>query len=384
MLVAGRAQAADEPQPGDEPSVSPHPIAAIAKANEDASGAPKDPLVPKFASGFILANGSAQSVPSALARSRFDDSLNTVIGVSAGGTPYERWEYLAYLVASVAADAVNGAGGSVAPEQITVQFKPVRDLALIAGYIRIPFSVGQSAVITSSMFPTRPEPTALFQSGADAGVIAVYEALEHRVRFKAGFFDGLSLRLTLPQHTTIGPVVSASTEVSPLGALQPLEADFGASPFRFAVGGGILYRDGTAYDPSGYRGLHLSDTRVAASLRVAFRGLYVQGEYLHSLRTDDLSFRSHLARGVYGEASYYVAVRRKIGLAPLTRAGWSVQDEGFFPLHDVTAEAGLALYPRGDLAQPGGLRFVLEYQSERRIEEAETAYGALASVMYRF
>ena len=66
------------------------------------------------------------------------------------------------------------------------------------------------------------------------------------------------------------------------------------------------------------------------------------------------------------------------------RLGWSEGDAEFYPLHIVTGNAGLALYPRGDLADRGSVRIIIEYQSERRIEEGETGYGVIASVLARF
>jgi hypothetical protein len=250
--------------------------------------------------------------------------------------------------------------------------------------MRIPFSVAQAAVITTSMFPTRPGPTALFQSGADAGLLASYEHPSGYVRARLGLFDGLSLGLTLPNHVERAPVASAFLDVAPFGAMPTLEGDFGDSSFHLALGGGLLYRNGTAYDPAGYEGLHVTDTRLAAALRLSFKGIFVQGEYLHAVQTDDLSGRPRVARGTYAEASYYFTIKRKLGFAPITRLGWSVQDEGFFPRHIVTFDTGLALYPRADLSEPGALRLVLEYLSERHVEEAEIAYGGLASILYRF
>jgi hypothetical protein len=372
LAISSPALAAE----GDGEGTSPHPYAAIET--------PEPTLIPKSVSGFATLTGTAQSIPSSRPRNQADEGVQGAAGIAAAGMPYEKWDYLAYLVVGLAADAVNGTGGSVSPEQITLRFTPLKGLSLQAGYMRIPFSVAQAAVITSSMFPTRPGPTAMFQSGADAGVLAAYEHPSGYVRVRLGLFDGLSLGLSLPGHVTHAPVSSAWLDVAPFGGMPTLEGDFGDSSFHVALGGGLLYRNGTAYDPSGYEGLHVSDTRLSAALRMAFKGLFVQGEYLHAIQTDDLSGRPRIARGTYGESSYYVAVRRKIGFAPLTRLGWSAQDEGFFPRHIVTFDTGLALYPRGDLAEPGALRVVLEYTSERHVEESESAYGALASVLYRF
>jgi hypothetical protein len=374
--LAAAAPTPDEAAPS-EPTFSPHPQQAVTPPP------PEESLLPKQAGGFLAINGSAQSVPSAIARNQADYSLSGAVGVSATGHPSQRWDYQVFVVASAAADAVNGLSGNIAPEQIWIKYEPLPAFSILAGYTRIPFSAAQGTAISSSMFPTRPQPTDLFQGGADAGVLASYEPLEGRVKVKAGLFDGLSLRLALPGHTTNGPAVSGWAEISPLGVMRSIESDFG-SPFHFAVGGGIIYRHATAYDEAGYQGLSVDDIRFSATVRMAYRGLFVQGEYLQGLRTDDLSGRPTLARGTYGEASYYSPIVPTIGIAPLTRLGWSVRDAGFFPLQVISADAGLAFYPRGDLSKPGSVRLIIEYQSERRLAEGQTAYGGIASVLALF
>lgn len=379
LAVPGRARAAGSAEADDGLSAFP-PAATIQPDKPSVT----DRLVPKSAAGFILVNGNFQSVPSAVAKSQADYGVSTVIGVSASGHPWEHWDYLGYVTASIGADAVNGASGSFSPEQITITYHPTGTVSLAGGYLRIPFSIGQATVIANSLFPTRPEPTAAFQGGADAGLLATYESPEGRVRVKGGLFDGLSLVSAVPAATTRGPVFSAYAELAPLGAMSPLEGDFKGSPFRFALTGGLVYRHGSVYRADGFQGTSLEDVRFALSLRVAFKGFYAQGEYLQDAGHGELNVRTRLSRGTYGEASYHVLVGEKIGISPLVRVGWSVQDEGFFPLHIVTAHAGLALYPRGDLAQRGGVRLVLEYLSERHIEESETAYGGLASILARF
>lgn len=355
---------------------------APAESSDGESDAPN--IVPKFASGFLMATATSQAIPNTVPRHQFDVGLQGVIGVAAAGTPWEKWDYLAYLIASVSADAINGTGGVVAPDQITLRFSPVKSLSFQAGWMRMPFSLSQSSTITNSMFPTRPEPTLIFQAGADAGLLASYETSSGVVRAKAGLFDGLSLGLTLPQHVTRGPVLTLFAEVAPLGGMKPQETADGDTPFRFALSASLLHRDGTAYDPSGFEGLDVHDTRFTAALKLGYKGAFLQGEYLQAVQSDTLSSRTRIARGAYGEASYYVALRKKIGLSPISRVGWSVQDEEFFPLHILTFHAGLAFYPRADLTDPSSLRFIIQYRSERHVEEKETGYGGLVSGMIRF
>jgi len=373
-LLPTRARAEDE-----SAEITPHPVAAL-----DGSDSLLERLAPGNASGFVLANGAIQSVPSAAPRNKTDYNLTSVFGISASGHPFDKWEYRAFVTVNVNTSALNGTGGGFAPEFIGFTYHPVDNVRLEGGYIRIPFSVGQSTVITNNMFPTRPAPTELFQGGADAGLLASYDSPEGRLRARLGVFDGLSLNTSVPNHTTRGPVGSVSTEISPLGGMPGIEGEYKDSPFRFALAAGAIYRSGTAYDPKGYEGLGVRDFGLALAARFSLHGLYGQAEYLQDIRTDDLSGRPRVTRGAYGETSYHVRVRRRVGLSPMFRLGWSEGDAQFYPLHIVTGNAGLAIFPRGDLADRGSVRIVIEYQSERRIEEGETGYGLIASVLARF
>ncbi len=370
-----------------EPTTSPHPLAAtgaVASAPSPAATHDAPSLIPKVAAGFVLAQGSVTETPQARPSQRTDESLQASAGVGVLGTPFAHWDYMAYVVLGFTADANAGIGGSIAPEQITLRLTPLTGLSFQGGYMRIPFSLAQSVVITNSMFSARPLPTTVFQNGADAGFLASYQHPSKVVTVKLGIFDGLSLGLLIPNHVTRGPVLSAWVEVAPFGEMPTIEGDFGQSSFHLSVGGGVLFQNGTAYDASGYEGLHTTDTRVSAALRMAFKGVFAQGEYLYAILVDDLLGRPRITRGTYGEASYYVPFKRKVGFAPMARLGWSQQSADFFPTSVVSVESGLALYPRGDLAEPGALRLVIEYVSERQVEAEQTAYGALASALFRW
>jgi hypothetical protein len=387
--LAGLVLAAAPPADPSDVQTSPHPLAALQKNAAPAGGsaaeqAAQPSLIPKYATGFMLLTGSGQSVPVSSPKNRLDYSISGAAGFGVLGTPFDKWSYLAYVIGSVSADAVNGVGGSVAPEQITVKYAPFPWLWFQAGYMRIPFVIVESVDITQVMFPARPQAAEVFQTGADAGLLAAYEHPAGYLRVRLGIFDGLSLGLTTPGYTVHGEVLMAAVEVAPFGTLPAIEGDFKISPFHLSLGGSVMYRNGTEFDTTGYEGLHFIDSRVAGTLRLSVRGFYFQAEYLQDVQTDSLTDRPRVARGTYGEGSYYVPIKKKIGLAPVTRVGWSVTSEGFFPLHVVQFDAGLAFYPRGDLSSPGALRIVAEYLSERQVESQETAYGGLVSGMLRF
>lgn len=365
-----------------EGSTSPHPAAATAPPGAGEEEASQ--LVPKFATGFAMATATMQSIPAAVARNQLDYGLLGLLGVGAVGSPWEKWDYVAYLIGSIQSSAVGGTGGGVMAEQITLRFSPTKEFSVQAGWMRMPFSLAQAAVIITSMFPTRPEATHFFHTGADAGVQLGYETASGVVRVRGGVFDGLSLGFTLPQHTTRGPVSVLSIELSPLGAMKPQEADFGDTPFRFAVTGAVLYRKSNAYDPTGFKGLNVEDVRFAGAIRAGYKGFFLQGEYLQAGLSDDLSARPRIVRAAYGEASFYTAIKKKVGISPIARVEWSEHDANFFPLHVTTLHAGVAVFPSADIPDPSALRFILNYRGERRVEEFETAHGVVLSGMYRF
>lgn len=378
LLLRPAIARADDEASGSDPELSAHPLGAITD-----SPSIVEKLAPKNASGFVLANGSVFSVPSAVPRNQTDYRLESVFGIRAQGHPFEKWEYEAFVTTNINTSVLGGTNGGFSPERIAFTYRPTEGLWIDGGYIRIPFSAGQSTVITNSMFPTRPQPTDLFQGGADAGLLANYESKKQIFRAKLGVFDGLSLKTAIPNHTTRGPVVSLSTELSPLEGMPGIEGDYNGTDFRFALAANMVYRRGTAYDPRGYEGLGVQDFGLAFALRFRLYGLYGQAEYLQDIRTDDVSGRPRVTRGTYFETSYHVLVDR-FGISPMARIGWSEGDAGFYPLHIVSGNAGFGFYPRGDLAERGSVRIILEFQTERRVEEQESAFGGLGSILARF
>src|SRR4029078_12976217 len=108
------------------------------------------------------------------------------------------------------------------------------------------------------------------------------------------------------------------------------------------------------------------DVRLSTAIRASFYGLFVQGEYLRRLQTDELSYRPASATGAYAQSSYYVRVLHSIALGPLARYGLTVQDQSFAPQRTPSFEAGIAFYPRADLPEPDVIRLIAEYLHESR------------------
>ena len=82
------------------------------------------------------------------------------------------------------------------------------------------------------------------------------------------------------------------------------ENDIEHGPFRIGAGGGILYFPSRVFDSAGNdTSARLRDLRLSASLRMAFKGIYAQGEFFRRQETDSLSSRPTIATGAYGQAS---------------------------------------------------------------------------------
>ena len=328
--------------------------------------------------------------------------ISTRLGLRLSGNPVEHWSYFAEVgfdasvlnnrsgAARTVADVDFAAGRArfdfltaVPVEQVTLTYAPVSWYSLTVGRMRAPFSVGHGATITAQMFPTRPGPTSVFMNGSDEGVLNTFTFLEDRVQIRAGAFDGSSLGLQLPDTTSIGPVVTGFADVHPLGKMPAIESDSGRGKLRFAAGVGTLYRIGTLFDNSGYEATRFRDFRLSAALRVAFRGVFLQGEYLRRLQTDDLSLRPASAQGYYAQAAWYLPLS-VVAFAPIARLGRSVADTEFAPQETTTYEAGVIFYPRADGQEPDAIRITLQYAGERRLPADETSNGAILQMLMKW
>jgi hypothetical protein len=213
------------------------------------------------------------------------------------------------------------------------------------------------------MFPIRPAATLAFQNGADEGLLNTFAFLGSRIQANLGIYDGTSLGSFDPAQPTRGPVLGASLEAHPLGAMPLREGDQDRGPPRFALAAGTLYRSATAFDSTGYEASTFKDTRLSLSARASWYGAYVQGEFLRRVQSDSLSGRPIIATGGYGEASFYFPLSplADIAFAPLFRYGGITVDQDFAPRTFTSIEAGLAFYPRSDYAEPERLRVIAEY-----------------------
>jgi hypothetical protein len=248
-------------------------------------------------------------------------------------------------------------------EEVAFAFRPVEWYRVKLGFFRIPFSIGQTIPIPKQMFPIRPAATLAFQNGADEGLLNTFAFLGSRIQANLGIYDGTSLGSFDPNQTVRGPVLGASLEAHPFGAMPLREGDPDRGSPKVALAAGTLYRSATAFDATGYEASTFKDTRLALSARASWYGAYLQGEFLRRVQSDSLSGRPIVATGGYGQASFYFPLKpvADIAFAPLFRYGGLTVDQDFAPRTFTSVEAGLAFYPRSDYAEPERLRVIAEY-----------------------
>jgi hypothetical protein len=346
----------------------------------------------------------------------------TRAGIIFSGEPLDRWTYTIHMVIGAQlvntiwrVDAVDRDGdgfiddiatrSELAPgifmEELSVNYKPVdfkpQDKTLVTldlklGQLRIPFTAANRSPNAALMFPRRSAPNNVFLFGTDLGGLATMGIYEDRVEVSGGVFNGTGLGIGEANEDsgvqTIalrrGALYSTRIDINPLGGFPFAEGDLGRGPFRFGLGGGLLYFPSRLFDEAGNdTRTRARDLRASASARLAVRGLYLQAEFLRRQQTDSLSSLPFVATGAYGQGSFFYPVYKNLGMAPVGRFGWTRLDESFDPRTTYYAEGGLALYLGND-ERPDVMRFLLQYLGEWRIDEDESAQGAALQVQLTF
>lgn len=382
------------------------PRSAIAQ-NAVAQQAPETKTPPLAAlHGYLQPQFGFRYRPSALLRDRWEyGALSSRAGLIVSGEPVTHWFYTLHLsldaeqlsvITGVNLVDVDGDGNADSVdvtrrsaigtlfEEVSVSYQPANYFLVKAGAMRMPFTVGASSANTALMFPTRAGANDVFQKGSDQGLLMQGQWPDGRISASLGLFNGSSLGLIPNTVTARGLLYSARIDAAPLGTMPPTENDFARLPFRFGIGMGGLYRNGTLYSPTGYELTEHRDLRLSASLRVAWQGFYLQAEGLRRVETDNLSSRPNMATGGYVQSSFFFLVSPFVGLSPIGRAGYTVTDEVTLPRKVVYLEGGLALFPRADLPRPDTVRVLIQYQGENRITDGENAHGLVGQVQLLF
>jgi hypothetical protein len=391
-----------------DPNTAPPDVAPAAPPDAGAPEPAKEALdVTRFElEGYVNLGVGATNRPRALPRDRWSYGLrSSVAGIIVRGTPFEHFSYFVHfgvnpeaigVVSGVDLVDINGDGSAtkaqtetrdvtvIPVEEVSISYAPAAWLEFKGGHFYMPFSPGAAIIRTSQMFPTRPEPTQVFMVGADQGLMGSLKLLDERIQVSLGAFNGSSLELRVPQTTPLGPVYTFVLDVHPLGVMPRVEGDPSRGPFRFALGGGTIYRSGVLFDETGYESTRFREVRLDGTLRLSFLGAFLQGEVLRRLHTDDVSGRPAVATGAYVQGSYFVPLPRKLAFAPIARFGVARDDERFAVREITELEAGIAFYPRADLDEPDKLRFILQYDGEYRQPDRDVAHGAVLHAQLRW
>ena len=412
VLVAGVARAADDED--DDPSISPHPIGAVDPAQKRPPARPftfreatgwRDLSSKVDVSGYLLPQFQIVSLQSALPRDKTQyGAKGTRAGFAIHGSPWQDFTYIAHVVLapagvenvvllspaagpSIGFTLPTSTGASIDFEEVTLGYRPEPWVQIKAGFLRVPFSLGQTTPIPKQMFPFRPPVTGEIQSGADAALLGTFRLLDARLVLNAAMFLGASLGGSVnPNQSVRGPAFLASVAAHPLGMMSMREGDESRGPFRFALGVSSIYRRATAFDPTGYEASNFDDVRLSAFARASVRGFYAQAEYLRRNRSDDDSGSPNRSEGFYAEASYYqpLGPHARIALGPLLRAGQIETSADFAPRTFRSFEAGVAFYPHARGAEPERLRIILEYFLARTSPLDETQHEGLAQLQLEF
>jgi hypothetical protein len=403
LPAAARAQATSGGEAKGPPPLAATPLPAAAVKVE-----PDAPVRPPLAElhGYLQPQFGLRYRPEALPRDRWEyGGLGTRAGLIVSGTPVEHFRYVLYLSLDVRAllvlsdvDLVDTNGdGSVDAlaktrrpdtrtlfEEVTLTYQPFELLFVKMGAMRMPFTVAAGSSNSALMFPNRPGANEIFQSGSDQGLLAGTSLGGGAVSASVGVFSGTSLGLVPANTVARGLVYSVRVDAAPLGALPAAEVDFKRRSFRFGLGAGGLFRNGSLYTPTGYELAETRDARVSGSVRVAAYGLFVQAEALRRLLTDNVTSRPNQASGGYVQASFFVPLTERLGLAPIGRLGLSVEDEVTLPRRTAYYEAGVSFFPQIAQERPESVRFLVQYQGERRITDDESAHGVLLQAQVLF
>ena len=401
LLVASRALAAKD-------DGSPHSLAATstAPAPEPPTFSFRRPHGEVRASklevvGYLLPQFEILSLPSALPREKLQyGARGTRAGFAFYGSPWTNFTYFAHFVVapagvegltllspttspSIGITLPTSTQTSIDVEEATVGYRATSWFTVKTGLMRVPFSLGQTTPIPKQMFPFRPPVTTEFQSGADAAATGSFSLLDGRLQLHAGVMLGASLGAANPNQTVRGPAIVASVAAHPLGAMTSNEGDESRGPLRFAVGVASIYRHASAFDPTGYEATTFDDVRFTGWAKLAFRGAYIQGEYLRRLRTDDLSGRPSKADGGYGEAAYFQPIG-DVAIGPIVRAGVLEARVDFAPRKFTSFEAGVAFFPHGHADEPERLRILVEYFGARLTPPTELQHEVVAQLQLEF
>lgn len=298
-------------------------------------------------------------------RAKLFGSLRPTFGVAHHGdaAPRDRWTYgiagshvdlgldsevgggvsaLLYVALGTERDATGSTKAQVDLERALVSYQPVGAFRISVGRDGVPLSAQSATPSYARVFPRKIALDDTFVLPADVGAQAAFAT--DKVTALAGVWNGIESDVMLePGVTERGFLYSARVEVTPNGRFA---FDEGLRPehVHVGIGAAVTYRAATTFTMTGDTGSRSRDLRAAASVRVAYQGLFAQAEVLRRQITDDLSTRPDVATGAYAQASWRLAVR-SVDVAPLARFGIAKVRQLSAPALGSTIELGAAVFP---------------------------------------
>ncbi len=393
LATPALAQAPADSDPAADESLVPEKVARPAETPAPPAEPVKSSYLPDIGStGFMIYLTPIFGLtyrPKAVPRDELVyGSLSTRAGVVLRGRPYAKWRFVmdATFDGSIgkrAAATPDNTSTEILVQEASLSYLPFGAVTVRVGRMRMPFSPSQSVVIPGQLFPNRPAVTGFFFLNSDDGGVLDVSPLGERLRISLGVFDGSSLVNAATEKKARGIVGSARVLVEPLGAMSGTEGDYERGPFRFALGTGAMFRPGTLFDDTGFGTTRFDETRLLGFARASVRGLFVQGEILRRLLTDDLSQRPRSAWGTYVEATQYVTFG-SVGFSPIARVGYHVEDAASSPARTIAFEGGISFLPHALEPEPDALRFTLLYAFENRAPFPDPASSVSAAAALRF
>ncbi len=340
--------------------------------------------------GYVSPAFAATLRPNAVPQDQFDFGMtDSRVGLSFHGAPLEHWSFKAYLLVGVdtiqaitAAEPVdsdnNGSMDSIATStsaamadivrETSVSFEPAESFDIRLGRMPIPFTSQAQSPDTMLLFPSRAGPNSVFVADDDLGGLAELN-LDGVFLGSVGLFNGTGTGVSSSED--LGVLYMARVDINPLGSFG-FDESRPSGPFRLGLGAGAIFHPYTSYDSAGYKDVVFTDIRCSLSLRLAVAGLSTGAELLRRFQQDSLTSRPVEATGAFGWAGWYLPM----GLEPMLRLGWVVEDQSFAPLQTRWAEAGVNIYPRhADETRAESVKFTLQYNGEYRITERDIAHG---------
>ena len=358
-------------------------------------------LTPFAIRGFVKPVFSAVVRDTALPAQRVQVGIRSSrAGLTFAGQPLPQWRYKAFfvlggdtfpaLVSVRPVDANNDGSvdriqtsarqaiGDVVRET-SVTWVPVEGAGLRVGRMPVPLTSAAQSADVALLFNERAGPNQLFLADDDLGGLVEFGE-DAPAQVRAGVFNGTGTGSNGGQR---GILYLGRIDVQVVGESGHDEVNPERSGPRVGFGGGLIWHPYRTFDGAGFPRMRVNDFRGSVSVRLGLGGWSLDVEGLHRLQVDALSARPIVASGAYAQSAW----RLPVGVEPIVRVGWAVEDRSFDPRTTIWTEGGLNFYPaiaNADSSKRANVRINVAYQGEHRVTEGESAHAAEAAVVVAF